>query len=163
MSVEYKNEQLSESNSNSIEPAYSEDVTNIECTRSGSIELVDAVPMVDQIEYTPFEGKLMDNTWYIFKRKKNGELELVTTYEDRQLSKGKLYRGNTICYEGDLDRYGRRQGKGREYDIKTSQLIYVGEFVNDVKQGNGFEIGINGDRTKCLIGTWKDGEMMDEK
>ena len=88
----------------------------------------------------------------------SNELELVTTYEDQELSRRKLYIGDSVCYEGELDRDGKRQGKGREYDIETSQLTFVGEFENDKRQGNGFAIGVNGDRTRCLFGTWKDGK-----
>ena len=51
---------------------------------------------------------------------------------------GKEYNSNKLIFEGEYLN-GKRNGRGKEYDLFNSDLVFEGEYLNGKRNGNGKE------------------------
>ena len=80
--------------------------------------------------------------------------EIVSFLHEKQLlniiiyNKGlqKNYLVDLECYKKQSEKYkiGEKNGKGKEYTLKTNKLIFEGEYLNGLKNGKGKEFYENG-------------------
>jgi hypothetical protein len=67
----------------------------------------------------------------------------------------KKYRKNDAIYKGQIDQHGKRNGYG-VLVYKNKERVYEGQWVNDNREGQGYERFKN---RSCYIGEFKDNKL----
>ena len=66
----------------------------------------------------------------------------------------RLYRcDGTLCYEGPIDKEGRRQGQGKEYDASGKNVVFIGMYKDNKRDGTGRVIDV--EKSISYLGVWE--------